>query len=129
MKLPLEHVQHVLRAFPESRAAADEVVGAAAAGVERRPWNGEHLASLFKCKASGDERARAECRLDHDNTHGNAGDQAVAAGKVTRLRLGADRHLRDDDASLGNRLVQIAIFFRIDAVDAAGDYRESAGFE
>jgi hypothetical protein len=46
-----------------------------------------------------------------------------------RLRLGADRHLGDDGAPLGNERHEIAVLLGIDDVDAAGDDRDGASGE
>ena len=56
-----------------------------------------------------------------------AGDDAVAAREMARLRHGADRHLRDQHAALGDRLVQLAVLLGVDAVDAAAEDGDRAG--
>jgi hypothetical protein len=45
---------------------------------------------------------------------------------VARLRLGADRHLGDDGAALGDERHEIAVLLGIDDIDAAGDDRDLA---
>ena len=46
---------------------------------------------------------------------------------MTRLRLGADGHLGDEQAALGDRFIERAIFRGINIVDAAREYGRRAG--
>ncbi len=47
-------------------------------------------------------------------------------GKVTRLRLGADRQFGDEHAALGDLLMQPAILFGIDLIDPAREHGDRA---
>jgi len=117
-QIAFELRQHVVGAFGEMGAAADEIVGAAAARIERRARHGEDFAALLQRKARGDERARAERRLHHQHAQATP-KRAVAAREMARLRLGAERHLGDDGAQLGDERHEIAVLLGIDNVDAA----------
>jgi hypothetical protein len=48
---------------------------------------------------------------------------------MPRLRLAAERQLGDDRSVPAQRVVEAAVFFGIDNVDAAGDDCGGAGFE
>ncbi len=89
-----------------------QIVGAAAARVERRARHGEDLAALLERETRGDQRARLRRRLDHDDAERHARDDAVAAREMARLRLGAERQFGDDRAVPRERLVEAAILLR-----------------
>ena len=57
--MAVELGEHVVGAFRKMSTAADAVVGAAAARIERRARQGEDLAALLEREARN-ERARAE---------------------------------------------------------------------
>src|SRR5581483_5547125 len=52
-----ELVEDVGGGLGEDGAVAEQVVGAAAARIERRARHGEHVAPLFEGEAGGDQRA------------------------------------------------------------------------
>ena len=57
----------VVDGLAEDRAIADQIIGAAAARIERRARHGEDIAALFEREARGDERARAQRRFDDEH--------------------------------------------------------------
>src|SRR4051794_5150062 len=61
-----ELVDHVAGILGQCRAAAQQVVTAAAARIERRARHREYLASLFEGVAGRDQRPRFRRRLDYD---------------------------------------------------------------
>ncbi len=114
--------QHVVQALGEVGALADQVVGTAAARVERAAGDGVDLAAGFQCKAGGDEAAGAKRRLDHHDAEAEAGDDAVAAGKVAGQRRGAERRLGHHGAALGGDAgLERGVLRRVGLVEAAGD--------
>jgi hypothetical protein len=48
---------------------------------------------------------------------------------VPRLGLGAERQLGNDHAAARQRIVQAAVFLRVDDIDTAGNYRDAACLE
>ena len=105
------------------------LVGAFRARIERRARHREHLAALFERHPRGDQRAGALRRLDHHDAERKAGNQPVAAGKIARARLPADRHFGDRGAFGRMASARPACSARIDAVMAAGEHRDRAGRE
>ena len=121
--------EHIFGAFGQNRAMPNEVVRTPASGIERRPWYSEHIAALLKRQARRDQRARAGCRFDDHDAQRHPGNYSVAAWKMPRLRLGPQRQLGDDHAATRQRVVQTAVFWRIDDIDAAGNHGDAACFE
>ena len=76
-----EGFDNIFSALHQYRAVADQAVGATAARVERRARHREHLAALFAGETSGNQRARARRRLDHDDTARQAGNDRLRRGK------------------------------------------------
>ena len=101
-----------------------QAVAAVAAGIERRARHRENLAALFERHPRRDQRAGAPRRLDHDDAQRQPGDQPVAAGKIARPRLPADRHFGDERACRQDRFGEPDMLGRIDAVVAAGQHRD-----
>ena len=73
----------------------DEAVGAGRPGIERRPRYCVHLPMLLDGVAGSNERARPECGLDHHDAQRQAGDDAVALGKMLGERHHAGHLLAD----------------------------------
>src|SRR5690606_30590306 len=88
-----------------------------------------HLAALVGCSAGGDERARATCGLDHDDTKGQTRDNAVASREVVSPRLKAGWLLADEASALADGPVQVGVLRRIDDVESPSQNSNGAGFE
>jgi hypothetical protein len=116
-----EHFEHVRRVAHRRRALPNEAIGAGRALVRRRARHGHHLAALFPGHARRDQRAGPLGRLDNDCTPGEAGDDAVAAGKVLCPRLLAGGAFGNDQAFLGDLPVKPLMLRRVDMVDAAAE--------
>ena len=70
-----------------------------AAGVERVARHRQHLAALLAGKARGDQRARAQGRLDHHHGQREARHDPVAEREVARDRLEPPRLLGERAAA------------------------------
>jgi len=46
-ELPTKSVNHVLDGLDQGGTPSYKVIGTSAAGIERGPWNGEYLSTLF----------------------------------------------------------------------------------
>src|SRR6185503_7719918 len=114
-RLQLAH--DVVDRFTEDRAVANEIVSAATARIERRARHREDIAPLLEGETRGNERTRTQRGLNDQHAERAAGDDAIAAREMARLRLGTDRQLGDQRAALGDLLVQPTILFRIDLID------------
>ena len=108
-------------------ALLDQAVGAFGTRIERRARHGEHFAALLERQPRRDQRARAFRRLDHDDAERKPGDQAIAAGKIARPRLPAERHFGDREAGRQDGLQEVAVLGRIDPILAAGEHGDGAG--
>ena len=86
----------ILRAGDRLGAVADEHVGPSAVRAVDITRNGEHIAPLLQREIGGDERAAAHRRFHDARSAGKAADNAVAAGKVLRLRRIKRRKFADD---------------------------------
>src|SRR3954469_1558488 len=118
-----DRLEHVLGALDQGRAFADQMVAALGARVERRAGHRHHLTAELGGVARRDQRAGFGRRLDHDRAMGEAGDDPVAIGEVTRTRLEAGRLLGDEHAAFGDRRLPLLVLRRIGDVDAARDHR------
>ena len=92
-----------------------------AASRGRRKFRGPAPAHI-----RGDERSGSFRGLDDDDAAGEAGDDPVAAGEVTRLRRLSERHLGRRSRRPCALFVKRRVFRRIDVVDAAGDDGDGA---
>ena len=102
-------------------AVLEHDIAAGGARVERRARNGEGQPAHFVGEASADQRAGALRRFDHDQPECHAGDKTIAARKILRPRLPAERHFRNDGAAaLGDVVTQAGILGRVGDVEAAG---------
>jgi hypothetical protein len=122
-------LDHVLRAFHQHRALAQQVVTAARPGIERRARHGKDFAALLERVARRDERTRPSGRLDHQHAERHAGNQAVAAGKVPCLRHRGRRHLRNQQPPGQDFAIERLVLRRVDHVEAAGHNGHGAGFQ
>ena len=83
----------------QDRALLEQPVGAGGARIERRAGHGEDQPAHFAGEPRADQRARALRRLDHHQPERQPGDDPVAARKILRARLPAERHFRDGRAA------------------------------
>ena len=110
------------------RAVLQQRVAAGSPRVERRAGHGEDETAEIGGPTRRDERAGPPRRLDHDEAEGDAGDQPVAAGKVARPRLPAERHLADrQPLAARDAIVERRVLRRVGPVEAAGHGRDRAG--
>ena len=119
-----QFAQHVLGGLRQLGALANQIVGAAAARVERRTRHGEDFPALLAGEARGDKRTGPHRRLDHDDAEREPGDNAVAAGEMTRLGLDAARQFAEHEAACPYGVIQCRVFARVDDVDATGEHRD-----
>ena len=98
-----------------------QTVGAVAARIERRAGHGKDQPAEIGGIARSDQRAGTGGCLDDDKPEADAGDQPVAARKITGARLPAERHFADRQAvAFGDLVQQADIFRRVGLVEAAG---------
>ena len=95
--LKCDRIHDICRGFSQHGTLTDQVVCAFAAWIARGPRYGENVASLFKRKARGDQRARFQRGLDHQYPMGEARYQTVACREVAGGRSGARRLLGDEN--------------------------------
>ena len=81
----------------------------------------EHLAALFGRHPRRDREPERVRGLHHDDAERASGNRPVAAGKIARPRLMAERHLGNRAAaSIHDDCQQVMVLWRIDPVVAAG---------
>ena len=102
------------RVGDQGGAVLEQAVGAGGARVERRSGHGKHQPAHLAGKPGADQRAGALGRLDHDQSQGRAGDQAVAARKILGARLPAERHFGNDGAAAARRFHHTGRYFQAD---------------
>jgi len=119
-------VQHVLRRLRQVGALADQVVAAARARVERRARHREQFPPRLLREPGGDQAARAERCFHHDHAQRQASDDAVAAGKVARLRRRAERRFTHHRTRLRDATLQVSMLGRVGDVEAPCNRRNGA---
>jgi hypothetical protein len=106
-----------------------KAVGALGARIERGARHREDFAPLLEGEARGNQRARALCRLDDDDTDREARDQSVAAREIAGARLPAERHLAHRCAVFQDFVEKRGMFGRVDAIVPAGEHGDGAARE
>ena len=83
--------QHVLRAKYGTRALTHKILTSQAMGIKRRPRHCIDLAVLLQRQPRRYEAARPLGGLHHQHTQRKPADNAVADGKIARMRYSAGR--------------------------------------
>ena len=98
-----------------------------ARGSSGRARHGEHLPPGLLREPRGDQAAGPQRRLHHHDAQRQPGDDAVAPGKMPRLRDRAERRLGHHQAPISAmRALQGGVLGRVGLVQAAGDHRDGA---
>ena len=115
----------------EDRAVLEQAVGAAARGSSGEPGTAKTSRPNSPASRARDQRAGALRRLDHDKPERQAGDDPVAARKILRARLPAERHFarRCRRHARRSRRSSADVFRRVGPVEPAGEHADRAGGE
>ena len=96
-----DFAQHVIGIFHQSRALAQQLMGATGPRSDG-PRHGKHVAPLLGRELCRDERAAALVGLDDDRPKGQAADYPIAGGEILGVRLRPHGIFGDDGAGLGD---------------------------
>src|SRR5207237_9420484 len=112
--------ENVLGAGHRRGALAQQLVGANAHRIENAAGYRQHVAALLEREIGRDQRAAAVAGFDDNRSARQARDDAIASGKIDRVRRYAGREFRDERAAavLGNPPRQRAVFRWIDLIEA-----------
>ncbi|MEY4362754.1 MAG: hypothetical protein RLZZ24_106 [Pseudomonadota bacterium] len=87
-----------------------------------RTGHRHHLTAHVERQLRGDERARMQCRFDHQGAQSQCGDQTVATRKMRGQRRCAQRVFAQQQTLLCNALRQRLVLTRIHPIQTRADH-------
>jgi hypothetical protein len=125
--LGVQHARDVLSFLDHKGPLAQEVVRAPRPWIHGRTRHGEDVAALLTRQTSGDQRPRAQFRLNHHDAERQTGDEPIASQEVGRSGCEPHRPFGHQATLETNGLSKRLVFRRMDIVDSAGQDRDGAG--
>ena len=122
-----EVIENILRAHDQFGPLLDEAVGSDGGGIVDPPGNDVKRTPLFCRLIRTDQGSALGPGLHHEQSEGQAADDAVAHGKGLAVGLGLHGKLADDrPTACGDFFREGAVFRRIEIFQPAAEHRDRA---
>ena len=121
-----QRLQHIGAVSDQTRAIADQHIAAARPRIKGMSGHRQHFTPLIQRGAGGDQAARPARRLYHNQSFREAGDDAIAAGEIARLRLEPKGAFAEQQPLLPDVLVKAGVFAGVDHIRPASQHRQGS---